>query len=88
MTKTKWAGSVATEDRPERVLRACESLILRPPESTREGVGGSTFVSWGRERPVREPFPRASLRRFKGWPAGLLAFLEAGWRPERLRGAA
>lgn len=36
MIETKRAGSVAAEDRPERVLKACESLILRPPESTRQ----------------------------------------------------
>lgn len=38
MTKTKRAGSVAAEDRPERDPKACESLILRPPESTRQGA--------------------------------------------------
>jgi hypothetical protein len=37
MTKSKRAGSVAAEDRPERVPKACESLILRPPLSLRQG---------------------------------------------------
>lgn len=39
MTKTKRAGSVAAEDRPERVPKACESLILRPGKHTPQGEG-------------------------------------------------
>lgn len=39
-------------------------------------------------RRYRAPFPRLPLRRFTGWPAGLLAALENDWRPEHTGGVA
>ncbi len=89
MGETTRAGSVAAEDRPERDHKASrESLILRPPESTRQVGGACRVVFDARPRLPRRPFPRASLRRFKGWPEGLRVLLEAGARPSRASGAA
>ncbi len=88
MTKMKRAGSVVAENRPERDPKACESLILRPPESTRQGGGDCSALSDVTTRPPRRPFPRTSLRRFTGWPEGLLVLFEAGWHLPRARRAA
>lgn len=53
MTKTKRAGSVAAEDRPERVQKACESLILRPIEHTPQGGRPDRRASGVRRPPER-----------------------------------
>ena len=73
--------------RLKRESNASESLILRR-EFTREEPRARFRSCASPERPVRVPFPRASLRHFTGAPERLLALLEADWRPQRLRGAA
>lgn len=74
--------------RLKRESNASESLILRRPEFTREVTRARFRPTAAPARPVREAFPRASLRRFRGWPEGLLALFEVDWRPQRLPGAA
>lgn len=74
--------------RLKRETNACEDTIMRRPGFYREEPRACFRPSAAPARPVWGPFPRASLRRFKNWPEGLLALLEADWRPQRLRGAA